>query len=816
MTTVKTDLDKSPAAKVPFAARGDIPRSDVQGAIEYVMEHAGGGGGGSGAPIDGQYLVSASHADLSNERVVGEGTGITWDFSGLGTAVANLDFLGFQDLTDPGADRVLGWDDSEGGFAWFEGGGGLGFEGGFLTITDPDLAAIRNATFAAGDVLYHDGTTLARLPAGTDGQFLRTRGNTGTAPDWQNIPGGGDMLRANNLSDLTSAADARSNLAVYSAAEVDALVTAQDLDFQGDTGGALSIDLDSEALTIAGGTGIDTAGSGNTLTVAIDATVATLSGAQTFTNKSLGLASNTLTGTQAQFDAACSDGDFVFTDDIGASVQAYDADLAAIAALAVTDGNIIVGNGSTWVAESGATARASLGVTIGTDVQAYSSNLDSWAAVNESAYYNSTETDSAIATSVANYTLTSDLASTSAGKGSALIGIQDAGSYFSGSTVESALQYLGDAVAALDQAVVLKGSWDASAGSFPGSGVAQAGWSYVVSADGTVDGIAFVAGDRIVALVDNASTSTYAANWLKLDYSDRVSSVAGRTGAVTIASTDIADSTSLGRNLLTAASASAARSSLGLVIGTDVQAYDVELAALAGLTSAADGLPYFTGSGSAALATLTAFGRSLIDDADATAGRSTLGLGSLATASTINNDNWSGTDLALANGGTGASLTDPNADRILFWDDSGNAVDWLAPSSGIEISGTTLQMTAAQRTSEIVFVIDGGGAVIATGVKGYLPIDFACTITQATLVANTSGSIVIDIWKDTYANFPPLDADSITASAPPTLSAAQKSQDATLTGWTTSVSAGDVLAFNVDSASAVSKVTLTLKVTRTG
>ena len=68
---------------------------------------------------------------------------------------------------------------------------------------------------------------------------------------------------------------------------VDSQVTAQDLDFQGDTGGALSIDLDSETLDIAGGTGIDTSGSGNTLTVAIDSTVATLTGSQTLTNKTL-------------------------------------------------------------------------------------------------------------------------------------------------------------------------------------------------------------------------------------------------------------------------------------------------------------------------------------------------------------------------------------------------------------------------------------------------------------------------------------------------------------------------------------------------
>ena len=85
------------------------------------------------------------------------------------------------------------------------------------------------------------------------------------------------------------ASDSDTHLATQQSikAYVDSQVTAQDLDFQGDSGGALSIDLDSETLDIAGGTGIDTTGSGNTLTVAIDSTVTTLSGTQTLTNKTL-------------------------------------------------------------------------------------------------------------------------------------------------------------------------------------------------------------------------------------------------------------------------------------------------------------------------------------------------------------------------------------------------------------------------------------------------------------------------------------------------------------------------------------------------
>lgn len=177
--------------------------------------------------------------------------------------------------------------------------------------------------------------------------------------------------------------------------------------------------------------------------------------AVTITNKTIALASNTITGTKAEFDTACSDDNFIYDSEIGSVVQAWSAVLDATTA--------------------------------------------SFTTADE------TKLDYITITGSVN------------------------------------LDTINSRVNALDAAVILVGSFAPSGGSFPGSGTAQAGESWIASDAGTIDSVTFASGDRIVALTDNASTTIYASNWLKLDYTDQVSSVAGKTGAVTLAIADITD-----------------------------------------------------------------------------------------------------------------------------------------------------------------------------------------------------------------------------------------------------------------------------------
>lgn len=175
MSMMKGLLDRK-ASNQPFNPSDEIPRSTTQEAIHYAA-NGGGGSGAPAAPDDAQYLVSASNSDLTNERVISNGLGITWDFSGIGTGVANLDFYGLQNLTNPGADRGLMWDANDAAFKYFEATVGLGFSAGTLSITDPELVAISGLTSAPDKLPYFTGigtadvadfTTLARSIVGAN------------------------------------------------------------------------------------------------------------------------------------------------------------------------------------------------------------------------------------------------------------------------------------------------------------------------------------------------------------------------------------------------------------------------------------------------------------------------------------------------------------------------------------------------------------------------------------------------------------------------------------------------------------------------
>lgn len=136
------------------------------------------------------------------------------------------------------------------------------------------------------------------------------------------------------------------------------------------------------------------------------------------------------------------------------------------------------------------------------------------------------------------------------------------------------------------------------------------------------------------------------------------------------------------------------------------------------------------------------------------------------------------------------------------------------PVSGdlLEFDGTDwVPVTPSTSTITVgaSFLIDGGGAAITSGVKGDLEFPFACTITRGRLFADQSGTIAVSLWKDSYANYPPVVGDLL---ATWTISAATK-YDSGVAGL--SVAAGDIIRFNVNAlATSITRVTVSMTLTR--
>lgn len=170
-------------------------------------------------------------------------------------------------------------------------------------------------------------------------------------------------------------------------------------------------------------------------------------------------------------------------------------------------------------------------------------------------------------------------------------------------------------------------------------------------------------------------------------------------------------------------------------------------------------------------------------------------------------------------------VVDTTSKEVELWNDAklrGFSDDGTTETFSINAGSGAAQFDGTVTTTRIVgdqviwpIVIDGGGSTITTGVKGHIIIPYNATVTTWSITADQSGSIVVDFWSDSYANFPPTNADSITTSEEPTLSGAIKNLDTSLNsgnGWT--LTGGSYLMWNVDSVATVTRVCVGLYVTR--
>jgi len=193
--------------------------------------------------------------------------------------------------------------------------------------------------------------------------------------------------------------------------------------------------------------------------------------------------------------------------------------------------------------------------------------------------------------------------------------------------------------------------------------------------------------------------------------------------------------------------------------------------------------------------------------------------GAVATTNLSATNIWAGTVTASAFQGPATGQGSLSVKGTITSETNEN--NYIRTTNEITVGTTNLiqgianlaALTNAFATRTLGITVSGGGSAITTGVKGVLEVPYACTIKQATVLALNSGAIVFDVWKTNYANYPPVIGGTITASAKPTITATgNKAQDATLTGWTTALAAGDILLFNVDSCTSITNASLFLKV----
>jgi hypothetical protein len=180
------------------------------------------------------------------------------------------------------------------------------------------------------------------------------------------------------------------------------------------------------------------------------------------------------------------------------------------------------------------------------------------------------------------------------------------------------------------------------------------------------------------------------------------------------------------------------------------------------------------------------------------------------TLETNGTPNGSQTLLNLKNG-TGITITDDGVGGVTVTG-SASGVTSVAANSPLASSGGTTPTISANLPGGIGVSIYGA-AVPNTGLLGFVQIPFNCTINSWTILMNATGSAQFDVQTSTYAGFPT--TSSIVASLPPVVTAAQSATSSTLTGWSTTITAGTVVAFYLTSVSTATIISMTLKVTRT-
>ena len=440
------------------------------------------------------------------------------------------------------------------------------------------------------------------------------------------------------VTDILDEDDMSSNSATALATQqsikayVDTQLTAEDLDFQADTGGALSIDLDSETLTFTGGTGIDTSGSGNAVTFAIDSTVATLTGTQTLTNKTLTtpvISSISNTGTLTLPTSTDTLVGRATTDTLtnktltsavlngtisGTSIKDED-DLSSDSASHLATQQSIKAYVDAQVTASDLDFEADTGGALSIDLDSETMTFTGGTGIDTSGSGNAVTfaIDSTVATLSGTQTLTNKTIDASQLSGTV-----------ANARLDAELQALAGLTSAADKGI-----------QFTGSGTA-ATYDLTAAGKALLDDADASAQRTTLGLAIGSDVQAYDAELAALA---GLTSAADKgiqfTGSGTAATYDL---TAAGKALLDDADASAQRTTMGVAIGSDVQAYDAGLASIAGLTTAANKVIYTTASDTYAVADFTAFGRSLVDDADASAARTTLGLGTAATSASTDFD----------------------------------------------------------------------------------------------------------------------------------------------------------------------------------